>query len=166
MYKVQSKIHYSVGIDPDLEESGFAIWDRLKKRIVHAGKYEFSALIDAINSLDPASHDIALDAGWLNPKANYHTVEIPLRLRGESVPQSVRNKYMAGVREEIANRVGQNAGVGLCIQNYLTAHGFSVRPIKPVTAKWDRKMIKLQTGYDKPANEDVRDAIRLAYLYA
>lgn len=157
------RIDLVCGVDPDKQKSGWAIWSRSQNKIIEVLNLPFYKFIDKVNGHSPGSVLFILDAGWLNEKSNYHAVKLPPNLQRAS--QQTKVNYIAGVREKVANDVGVNAGIGLCMLNFLEAHQHEVKCIKPTVSKWDKEMVARQTGYTGTSNPETRDAIRLAWCY-
>ncbi|WP_080057158.1 hypothetical protein [Spirosoma aerolatum] len=157
------RIDLVIGIDPDIDKSGWAVWSRSQNRFIEVLPLPFWKFIDKATAYAPGSALFVLDAGWLNEKVNYHAIKLPLHLKNAS--EAVKAKYVAAVREKVARDVGLNAGVGLSMLNFLQANHHEVRPIKPTMHKWDAEMIARQTGYKGQSNPETRDAMRLAWCY-
>jgi len=120
-----------IGIDPDLEKSGVAIWDTRTKDFVLLSALTIDVLLSIMKE-NPTMEgkffnfgyykmedikEIRIDAGWLNKKSNYHKAQGPRR------------------RERIAKNVGENHGVGKLIGQILESKGFTVIYVKPTNAK-------------------------------
>jgi len=120
-----------IGIDPDLDKSGVAVWCTVKKEFLVLSALNIN---DLLATLKPertmegmffpfgyygmeSIKSIRIDAGWLNKKSNYHKQQGPRR------------------RERIAKNVGENHGVGKIIAQILEARGFKIELIKPTNAK-------------------------------
>jgi len=138
-----------IGIDPDIDKSGFCIMESApfgKKNIV---KLETLCFWDLIQAID-AYHDyddllVCLEAGWLNKKSNYHFAA---------------NTSIAG---RIGKNVGENHAVGKLVQQYCEKADILYKLIKPESKKWDADLFKKITGYDKRTNQEQRDAVRAAW---
>ncbi|WP_138994025.1 hypothetical protein [Larkinella sp. C7] len=145
---------YAVGIDPDLKASGVGMWSRKDRKVLVAQVMPFVDLQAWLLDLGKDHVFVHLEAGYLNPKANYHTVKLPKGVE----PGSIRAKdYEKRVREEMARRVGQNEGVGLTIKAFLEHHGFGFVEEMPRKEKWTRLEFTRFTGL-KTNNQEIIDA--------
>lgn len=150
---------YVIGIDPDKNESGFAVYDRQSKTWVTFGKLFFSDLQEACFIYKPDECQIYLEAGWLNKGANkYQSKTLPKDFATWSRVRREAYIFQRGCD------VGTNFGAGFAILHVLRANGYSVTEYCPKTAKWDATALRRYTGITAMTTEDVRDAIRAVYL--
>lgn len=149
-------IPYAIGIDPDIDKSGLAVWSRIGRKHNFIDSVEFYVLLDKINSAEVGQAEFYVDAGWLN-KGYHHYDTLPKEF--ETWAEKSKWAYMAKLGED----VGRNFGVGQTIVGYLRAHKHPVHEIKPVTEKWNAATLKQFTGWTKRTNEDSRDAARLCF---
>lgn len=93
-----------IGIDPDTDKSGYALYDRASKSIQTLQCYDLIDMMETIN-LNRAVFDVKvhIEAAWLIQKGNW----------------SDRNKYGSrGANEKIANRVGANHEIGRQLEKF------------------------------------------------
>lgn len=139
-----------IGIDPDIDKSGYCLIESApfgKKNIV---KLETLSFWDLIQAIENAYHDyddllVCIEAGHLNKKSNYHFAE---------------NKLVAS---RIGKNVGENHTVGRLIHQYCEKADIPYKLIKPESKKWDADLFKKITGYDNRTNQEQRDAVRAAW---
>ena len=139
------KIFTHIGIDPDIEKCGVAIWDAEERRFELIESMPFWDVIDILETWDWPLH-VALEAGWLIEKSNFH----------DRIGQ---NKF---VGEKIALNVGRNHQIGHLLQEYCNLNDILCTLIKP-QGKIDRHMFRNITGVRKTTNQDQRDAAMLVY---
>lgn len=145
-----------IGIDPDVEKFGFAVWHRPLQKFASV---ESLTLVDLMKKLDDLRDNIALvvvEAGWLN-KSNWHLSYVPKKAK-------IRNplKYAA----EAGEKTGRNQQRGMDIVEILEFMRIPYRlqrPMKPNTWKNDADMFKKMTGWEKRTNPESRDAAMLIY---
>lgn len=135
-----------IGIDPDLERSGVAMWSRQGNgQLVYLKRMKFRDLVKwvVLQNNIPGGLLVRLEAGWLNEISNYHTVNIPPNLRNN--PGAVaRYQYKTGCR--IAKNVGENHATGKLLYECLTAEGVQVQLVKPDSKKWKPERLAQLTG--------------------
>ena len=150
------KVKTIVAVDPDVTKSGVAVID-LEKRTVEVTSKSFPNLIDYLNSLsDKDSTLIAVEAGWLNHKSNFHGC---YGRRGE----------------KIAKDVGANHETGRKIVEMCEHIGLSVSLVKPLGKRWkgangkithcelESVLNGLKIALNKKrTNQDERDSILIA----
>jgi hypothetical protein len=134
-----------IGIDPDTDKNGVAIWYKQLKKL-ELSNLRFFELFSLLSELK-TKYDICVivDAGWLN-KSNFHAIGT--------------NK---GINAKIGERVGANHETGkkivemceyLCIQNALH---------KPTKTKAKAAEFAALTGFKGRTNQEVRDAGLLVF---
>lgn len=145
-----------IAIDPDVTKSGVAIID-VEKRIVETISLSFPDLIERLYNLpDQESTHIAVEAGWLNSKSNFHG-------------------YYGSRGERIAKNVGANHETGRKIVEMCEHKGLSVSLVKPLGKRWKGSGGKItheelesvlkgrRIGLNKKrTNQDERDSILIA----
>jgi hypothetical protein len=129
-----------IGIDPDIEKCGYAVWDKSDKSIECRTLNIAELIADLKLYMVPVY--VVLEAGWLISKSNWH---------GKS----------GVVAQRIAKNVGENHAAGKIIEQFLKYHNFSYTLVKP-KGKVDSKTFEKITGI-KRSNQDVRDAVMLVY---
>lgn len=148
------KTLYRIGLDPDVEKSGYC---ELSK-VPFAGKWTINymgtlSFFDVIEKLDEVKKMmqlpdvkvlVCIEAGWLN-KSIHHVMK--------------GNAHAAN----IGTRVGGNHQVGKLFVEYCERIGLPYQLYKPTTSKWDAKMFQQVTGVTTRINQEVRDAVRAAW---
>lgn len=149
-----ARIKWRIGIDSDLEKSGFCIIKQIpfgKKEIVTLTTLPFFDLINSIHTLvkeaETEGNDVlvCIESGWENKKANYHAAG------------------SMSVAAKIGMNVGMNHAIGMKITEYCLINNIPYKLVKPDSKKWDARMFKMVTGYDKKNNQEHRDAVRAAW---
>jgi hypothetical protein len=137
---MNKKVTIFIGIDPDLEKCGVAVWDKLDKSI-ETYSFNVAELIEELKMYIAPIH-VVLEAGWLIKKSNWH---------GKN----------GNVANRIAKNVGENHASGKIIEQFLIKMGISYELVKP-KGKINADMFAKITGI-KRSNQDVRDAVMLVY---
>jgi len=135
-----------IGIDPDVDKSGFAAWDG--NQFVELDNMVFWEIIDALanySTLYQRRLRVMIEAGWLNKKSNYHYA---------------KNKSTG---ERIAKNVGSNHQVGKLLAEYCDTNNINFELIRPTNKKLDSISFKQLTGYSKQTNPEKRDAGMLVW---
>lgn len=145
-----------VAVDPDVTKSGVAVLD-MQSRSLELYAMTFPDLIDYLYGIqDKESVRIAVEAGWLNSKSNFHG-------------------YYGRRGEKIAKDVGANHETGRKIVEMCEHIGLSVSLIKPLGKRWKGangkithcelenvlKGLKIALNR-KRTNQDERDSILIA----
>ncbi|SOD81073.1 hypothetical protein [Spirosoma fluviale] len=145
-----NKSKINIGIDPDREKSGIAVWKRAEGNT--KGYYlclktmTFFPLLRYVEgAYSPDTTVIYLEAGWLNRKKNFH------KDRGERR------------REKIAADVGANHEVGKKLLEGLLELSYTVVLMRPQTEKWDAEQFMLYTGLNYGFNEEIRDSAKYVF---
>jgi hypothetical protein len=146
-----------IGIDPDIDKSGVAIYDKSKPKgsdltLLKLSFFDLLHLLDleCTKQLPTGEHQkvsIVIEAGWLNYKSNYHYS---------------RTK---AIGERIAKNVGENHAVGKLIEQYCKRNRYTYllkRPSKS-TPKRSAQLFTKYTGYKERTNQEMRDAAMLVY---
>lgn len=148
------KYKYYLGIDPDVEKSGYAIIEN-KGAIIQLGTKPFFELIELMDNHYCISDClVVIEAGWLNEITNYHTAT------GKG-------------GQRIALNVGRNQQVGILLVEYCKNKGLNVVEARPFKKGWKGPQGKITheelsyfTGITKKTNQEARDAVLLAWNYA
>ncbi len=156
------RINYVVGIDPDIEKSGLAVWSRTKRMHTFIDAVNFHDLIKNLLLVKPGEAIFRVDAGWLN-SGFHHSAGLPENFETWTVESKLAYYFKLGVQ------VGRNFGVGqVIVQLLITIHGpdnvKEVRPM-PENPKWSAADLKRYTGWDKRTNGDSRDAAKLCFQF-
>jgi hypothetical protein len=150
------KIKTIVAVDPDVKKSGVTVLDVASKSI-STYAMPFPELIDFIYSFpDRESVRIAVEAGWLNLKSNFHG-------------------YYGSRGERIAKDVGANHETGRKIVEMCEHKEYSVSLVKPLEKRWKGPRGKITHAElesvlkgrrlalnKKRTNQDERDSILIA----
>lgn len=153
-----TKYDIIVGIDPDLEKSGYCVLDVPGREIV-SGALSFPELTRCIAQVRKRAQDgnlrllVAVEAGWLVQKFNYH---------------AVMGKRQG---EKVAHDVGENHAVGKIILQeceYTHTTAIAVHPLKKMWRGADGKITKeeLEMVIGRKMHrcaQDERDAVLLAW---
>lgn len=155
------KVDCIIGIDPDCEKSGLAVYLPYNSQML-IGSYLFAELLDHIRSWT-INHTIVcvVEAGWKN-QSNWHLTNC--------------NKRQAAA---IGNAVGRNHETGRKIVEMLRHYGIEVIEQPPYVKTWrgrDRKITHaeitellnnngIRYTFSR-SNQEERDAILLALLHA
>lgn len=152
-----NKFAYYVGIDPDVDKCGVALWDAIHQCFVFIKSIEFWDLIHFINTgeiIDTgmgifAWEDyfvkIVIEGGWLVEKSNFHKDQGPRR------------------REKIAKNVGMNHETGILLEKYCRKYKIPVEINPPSGQKYPSLFFRQLTGWKKSTNQDSRDAAMLVF---
>jgi hypothetical protein len=151
---------FYIGIDPDLKESGFAIWDKKYKILSAVETLPFFKLYQYLNdlkiSLAAQSFVVHVEGGWLNYKSNF-------REHKNQFSFSLKEKR---VSEKISKNVGNNHAVGLLIVEMCIHLDISFLVRKPIAPRFkDEIMFKAITRYKGRTNADARSAANYVYGY-
>lgn len=134
---------YLIGVDPDLRESGYAVWDRHEKRFICITCLDMADLNDSLlNRPEPAL--VVLEAGWLIGKANWH------------------NSGRGAAAERTAKNVGENHAAGKLILAFCIKKNIPHILVKP-KGKITQQLFKLYTKWPGSTNQEERDAAMLVY---
>lgn len=145
----RKKGEYIIGIDPDREKSGFAVFNT-QQNILEINSHSFFELFKLLEAKKESISLIRIEAGWLNKKSNFHN----------------RPGQSKEVGEKIANSVGANAETGKKICEMCEYLEIPYETVKPLgTKSIDSKLFKKITGYTKRTNQDQRDAAMLVWDY-
>ena len=150
-----------IGIDPDVERSGFAVLD-VKRRAISVSTLPFPELVDAIRAvkkqadLNMNNVRVVLEAGYLK-KGNWHL-------------KPMDSKSVAAAK---GRNVGMNHQTGVLICEMCRHLGMTVSEAAPLVKIWrgrDRKITHAElvntVGQVEHTNQDGRDAALLAWVSA
>ena len=149
------KYDYYLGIDPDTEKSGVALWSRKRQQFVFVKSIEFWDLVDFIQDGELKDFEmfswvdedvqVIIEGGWLVEKSNFHK------------EQGVRR------RERIAKNVGMNHEVGILLEALCKRIGMPCEVTAPSGMKLDARVFRQMTKWEKTTNQDNRDAAMLVF---
>ena len=133
-----------LGIDPDIEKNGVAIYDT-DDNVLDLKLLNFWELIEEIESYLIPIH-IVIEAGHLINKSNWH---------------GSKNVYTAA---RIGKNVGSNHQIGRLLEQYCIKNKISHELIKP-KGKINAEMFNKLWSRNGRTNQEVRDAAMLIYKY-
>lgn len=145
--KMHSKVF--IGIDPDTDQSGFAIWENGELELFNLKFFEILHRLEFMKSCCGIRGDrlkVIIEGGWLNTKSNWHNMG-----QGEARVAKV------------AKNTGANHQVGKLFVEMCEALGVEYEIRKPQSGKLDAKTFKKITKYQGRTNQDARDAGMLVY---
>jgi hypothetical protein len=149
-----SRIKWKIGIDGDIEKSGFCIIKQVpfgKKEIVTLTTLPFFDVVNSIHTLVKQAYDegnevlVCIESGWENKTANYHAAP------------------SMAVAANIGMKVGMNHAIGMKITEYCEVNKIPYKLVNPDSKKWDARMFKMVTGWSNRSNAEERDAVRAAW---
>lgn len=138
-----------VGIDPDREKNGVALYSSRTETLLELLNLSFFDLFDYLKRLKDEYQEelvVVIEAGWMN-RSNWHT-----RCTDSAVKAAKIGKWVGGNHE-----VGQKL---VEMAEYL---GITYRLTIPRRHKFDAKSFKDFTGWTKRTNPEQRDAALLVY---
>ena len=160
---------FLIAIDPDLgclDEkgrkkggSGVAIWSYADGRYVHHHYHRAMSLLRLCKGYLPSETIIYVEAGWLNKGMHQR--------RKEALPDGFatwHSEAKQGYMFQEGVDTGANQGIGKTLVDMLEEMGFTVRLYHPTGKKWTPADVKQFTGITARLNQDVRDAIRIAFV--
>jgi len=134
-----------IGIDPDIDKSGVAVWDSSRCILESIECLSFFDAIETIELLDEFYNAIVIiEAGWLIKKSNWH---------------GAKNKNIAA---KIGANVGANHQVGRLFAEYCTEKDVNYVLERPMGKK-DAKEFKRLTGWTRRTNSEQRDSAMLVF---
>ena len=143
-----------IGIDPDTDRSGIAVYDAENKRLVKLCCMRFFEMLEFFQMQEPYFAEkvfVRIDAGFLHKKSNWHYKQ------GQSKQVSERQ----------ANNVGANAEVGKKIAEMCEYLGFDYDLVKPLGTKMIcHKTFVRMTGWKGRTNQEMRDAALLVWGFS
>lgn len=143
-----------IGIDPDVDKNGVAIYNK-KTRGLNLSALSFFSLFDLLRGEKDNIREVVVEASWLIKKSNFHCETKGVR-----------------VASSIGSRTGANHEVGRKIIEMCEYVGINVIGVRPLKKRWkgpDGKItheeFKQITGYSKSTNQEKRDAGLLVWGY-
>ena len=134
-----------VGIDPDVEKSGVAVWDSNEKSFDSIQCLSFFDTIETIKLANEFySTLVIIEAGWLIKKSNWH---------------GANNKNVAA---KIGTKVGANHQVGKLLAEYCMNNNLPYILTVP-QGKRNAREFKCLTGWQGRTNSEHRDAALLVF---
>lgn len=139
-----------VGIDPDVDKSGFAIWNRVSKTLFTT-RYGFFDMYEILKAWERKEATvIVIEAGWLNKKANFRSM---ITIGGKSVAASSK------IKERMASKTGRNEEVGKKIIEMCEYIGIDYKLVKPTRSKTTRVGYQKITGQATKNQEEIDAAM-------
>ncbi|MES2004315.1 MAG: hypothetical protein V4450_07325 [Bacteroidota bacterium] len=134
-----------LGIDPDLEKNGVAIWDSKARKIIELKCQDFFDTINTIVKVKRAGGTVIIEGGWLNAPGNFH------KFAGS-----------AAAGEKIAKNVGENHAIGKLLEAYCKKFNVPYLVVKPKKGnKTTNDLIFKNSGWEGRSNQEMRDAAGL-----
>lgn len=133
-----------IGIDPDLDKSGVAIWASDKTFVLAC--LNLPELVELFTANKNVIEKVVIEAGWLIKKSNFHA----------------RQNQSVFSRESAARNVGENHATGKHIECFARAIGLNVQLLKPQGKKTHEEFVRI-TSYEGRTNPEKRDAGMLVY---
>ncbi len=129
-----------VGIDPDVEASGLAVWDSKAKEFIDLCAEDLDDLCASIHRLHKEFViKVRLEAGWKVKCYNWHR----------------------GKQAKVSNDVGRNHEIGRQIERYCVKHSIPYELVEPQGySSWSHEKFCAFTGWPKAkrTNSDKRVA--------
>lgn len=145
---------FIAGIDPDINKSGLAVFDRKEKAFQCLKCVHSDDLKEILLSYAPDSVLIVVEAGWLNP-GMWHGKDT----------QGWDGRKAKAYGAAIATQVGKNHHVGQSFLTYFSDRHYQTDTYRPASAKWKAPFFKRQTKLTKGHNQEIRDAVRAIWTY-
>ena len=137
-----------IGIDPDVDKSGFAVYDAESKSLTAVCSAQFFWIFPYFKTWQCHIALVRIEAGWLNEKSNFH------HRRGQSKTAGERIAKNVGANHETGRKLAE-----MC--EYLEIEYDLVRPLG--TKNIDHRAFIRMTGWTGRTNQDMRDAAMLVY---
>lgn len=138
-----SDIKLLIGIDPDIDKCGYAVWDAETKEL-DINKHNVAEILQDLTMWNIPFY-VFLEAGWLIKKSNWHN-----------------EKQSAHVSSTIGKKVGMNHGAGIVIEQFLKLHNIPYELVKP-QGKLSHENFKKITKYVGRTNSEMRDSAMLVF---
>lgn len=135
-----------IGIDPDVEKSGVAIWIPSENSL-SLNNYSFFEVFTCLQQVTlDCDVRVVIEAGWKN-LANWHA--------------SSRNSAAAAA--QIGQRTGANHEVARKLAEMCQYLKIPYEEVKPTRSKVDAEFFQKITGMSKRTNQEQRDAAMLVF---
>ena len=141
--------HLYIGIDPDVDKSGFAVWNKPAQKFESIEALGLAEIMSFSQVMKISIEIVVIEAGYMN-KGNRHT------FKGQTVAAAAKT----------GENVGRNHQRGMDIVEILEWMRIPYRLQKPITPnKWkdDAVYFKTITGWHGKTNPEKRDAAMLVY---
>ncbi len=133
-----------IGIDPDVDNTGFAVWDTDSKKFEKLEKHRFFDTCKQLSMLQPDK--VIIEAGWLNKKSNWH---------------GAKNTSIA---TRIAKNVGSNHQIGKLFAEYCEINNIPYELKIPKQSKINKANFNKMFNTNLK-NQDIIDAAMLVAGY-
>ena len=143
---------YTIGIDPDTEASGIAIWCIDRNEYIAYTRIRFFELYDYLDHLLQRGirFEVAIEAGWKNP----------------SIMHNIKGYASRAKAAAIGANVGANHECGRKIVEMCEWFGIEHWLLTPTSSKWTPTMLKHLTGIELcKSQQDIIDAMRLVFNF-
>ena len=141
--------HLYIGIDPDVDKSGFAVWNKPAQKFESIEALGLAEIMSFFQVIKISIEIVVIEAGYMN-KGNRHT------FKGQTVAAAAKT----------GENVGRNHQRGMDIVEILEWMKIPYRLQKQITPnKWkdDAAYFKTITGWHGKTNPEKRDAAMLVY---
>lgn len=132
-----------IGIDPDVEKSGFALINGKDYELLNLTFFE---LFEKLKTLKKDKLKVYVECGYLN-KSNWHTK------RNGSAAVNAQIGQRTGANHEVAKKI-----LEMCV--YLEIEHYAIRP---TARKIDSKTFQALTKIKERTNQEKRDAFMLVF---
>ena len=150
--EIDSTFTYIIGIDPDIEASGIAIWNVKQSEYIAYTRIKFVELYQFLDDLTKygIQFEVAIEAGWRNP----------------SIMHNIKAYTTVPKAASIGANVGANHECGRKIVEMCQWLGVKHYELTPTSSKWTPTMLQHLTGIELgKTQQDVIDAMRLVYHF-
>lgn len=144
---------YFIGIDPDIDKNGFAVYNKQRKKLEECTSLKYFDLLRKLQEYDKRFFDfndhyiVKIEGGWLSKNNNWHG--------------GGNNQYL---RQRIANNVAQNHQAGKKIVEMCIEHDIPFQVVEPLTPIFNMEVyFRMITKWTGPTNKDSRSAARYVY---
>lgn len=137
---------FHIGIDPDIKESGFALWEGEEKWMIFVKTMPFFDVIDYLGDMDKSIAQVHIESSWLI-----------------KTTQWAYNGKAKGISDLISKKVGQNRQIGLLFEEYCKRLRIDYILHKPSTTKISVKTFRNLTKFEGNVTQDSIDAAMLVF---
>lgn len=177
---MEQKPRYIIGIDPDIEKSGYAVVDRLTRTVDIVKAVSFVELMQDLNYMKihgyRSTKEIADDKMFvLNVNYGPKTFCLVIEDSDNTTNWHIEgNRMSVRVASAIGHKVGLCHAVGRLIREWAENLGMQVIMQCPLKKEWmgrdgkitQDEIMQFIPGLPKKMNQECRDAALLAWCYA